>query len=315
VTERERDAVLASVQAGRSGDLDEAAAAWLERLSPARRAVLVARHRILSAHPRADILAALDALPADVPPELALEVHLMRGNLCRELGDLGAAHAAERLAWIAMGWPTPPSPVGRAPWGIAAGVAAAGVVVIDDFRGPDECARIRAECDHLRGQGRLHPGGFYQADHGGRCDKLRAEVEELIDRHGASIPATAALTTALRRLVLGNNHFEQTTLYPMEFQIAAFPGDGASYGLHTDATPGPQIRRELTILYYPNPAWAAGDGGLLRVETAAGWIELEPIADRLVMFASEAVHEVTACRTDRYSITCWCWAPTPGSRA
>ena len=63
------------------------------------------------------------------------------------------------------------------------------------------------------------------------------------------------------------------------------------YRRHSDAQNS--SRRVLTAIYYVNPSWSAADGGQLRLWLPSGAeLDIEPIADRLVLFSSHIEHEV-----------------------
>lgn len=95
----------------------------------------------------------------------------------------------------------------------------------------------------------------------------------------------------------------------MEVQLALYPGSGESYVAHRDAFAGGG-RRRATAVYYLNAGWETGDGGELRVETPAGWLEIEPVLDRLVVYLAERVrHEVLPVHAPRWAVTAWFLGP------
>lgn len=78
------------------------------------------------------------------------------------------------------------------------------------------------------------------------------------------------------------------------------------YALHTDS--GARATRKLTAIYYPQfePSWSPGSGGELRVVLADGSnTTLSPLADRLILFHSELLHEVLPAQSPRISLTAW----------
>ena len=82
--------------------------------------------------------------------------------------------------------------------------------------------------------------------------------------------------------------------------------NGTRYALHTDS--GARATRKLTAIYYPRfePAWAPGSGGELRVVLADGSnTTVSPLADRLILFNSELLHEVLPAQSPRVSLTAW----------
>jgi len=94
-----------------------------------------------------------------------------------------------------------------------------------------------------------------------------------------------------------------------QVQVACYPGQGARYVRHLDALPpGPDKPRgrRLTALYYMNPEWTPKDGGALRMHLEGDEIDIEPLGDRLVVFASEYVeHEVLPAYAARFTLTMW----------
>ena len=67
---------------------------------------------------------------------------------------------------------------------------------------------------------------------------------------------------------------------------------GGFYKAHSDAQEV-QSRRLLTAIYYLNRDWRAADGGRLRLHDRLGeTIDIDPVADRVVLFDSRLEHEV-----------------------
>ena len=65
--------------------------------------------------------------------------------------------------------------------------------------------------------------------------------------------------------------------------------------------------RVLTCIFYCNPAWAAADGGALRLHLAGGVVDVEPLDGRLLLFWSDAraPHEVLPTYSARYAVSVW----------
>lgn len=118
--------------------------------------------------------------------------------------------------------------------------------------------------------------------------------------------------------------------------LAKYPGGGARYARHLDATSQQTgEKRRITAVYYLNEHWKAADGGCLRayfpedvgrkvrgavpvaeiddstpradpVLTGLWALDVEPRMDRLVVFASGWLeHEVLPSHSERYAITAW----------
>jgi hypothetical protein len=291
-------------------------AGWVARMSPGQRALHAARQMLVLGRPGAVIEPLLTRDDPEAPALERLDRCLLLANLSDAAGRFGDAATWSRRAYAELGWPPPATGhhhaiTGGVP-GIGAALAAGRIVVIDALVGAATCAAAAAELDELDARGLLTTGGFYDSDHeraiADRCDKRRADLVELVERHGCDMPGLLAVTLAIRRIVLGNNYFEGTRFYPLELQIAAYDGDGARYAAHTDVAPGDALRRRLSMLYYPNPGHRDVDGGALCVRTPTDLHEIAPLADRLVMFDSAWVHEVLPCQARRRSVTSWVWA-------
>jgi SM-20-related protein len=101
----------------------------------------------------------------------------------------------------------------------------------------------------------------------------------------------------------------------VEVQVARYPGGGAAYRRHRDAFPEPSAARparRVTAIYYANPAWAATDGGALRLHADHGRVDVAPLLDRLLVFLSEEVeHEVLPTRVPRWAVTAWLRTRSP----
>jgi SM-20-related protein len=64
--------------------------------------------------------------------------------------------------------------------------------------------------------------------------------------------------------------------------------------------------RVVSIVLYLNRHWRPSQGGELRLYTAAGEVEVTPVAGRLVMFLSDQIeHEVLVSHATRRSLTGW----------
>ena len=88
--------------------------------------------------------------------------------------------------------------------------------------------------------------------------------------------------------------------------FACFPGDGSTYGAHTD---GNSAGVKLTMIVYMNYGWQTDEHGgelLLLDERPAKrcWRAVEPVAGTLVVFLSEkVVHKVAPAHRTRFALT------------
>jgi len=98
--------------------------------------------------------------------------------------------------------------------------------------------------------------------------------------------------------------------------------DGGHFCAHTDASNSVHPDRHLSYVYFCHGEPAAFAGGLLRIDDAPNegapedrWVEVEPVANRLVLFPSRSRHEVTEVRVPsgrfadgRFTVNGWvCW--------
>lgn len=80
---------------------------------------------------------------------------------------------------------------------------------------------------------------------------------------------------------------------------------GDFYKLHRD-NPASQNDRAISTVFYLNEAWSHEDGGELRIQDyQQQWHALLPLANRLVIFQSDLLHEVCPANRPRKSIAGW----------
>lgn len=89
-----------------------------------------------------------------------------------------------------------------------------------------------------------------------------------------------------------------------EFHYAVYP-PGTFYQRHLDIFQNDDSRR-FSMIYYLNKYWKKGDGGELRIFHENDQIDIEPVWNRLICFASDKLeHEVLKTNKERLSITGW----------
>jgi SM-20-related protein len=104
-------------------------------------------------------------------------------------------------------------------------------------------------------------------------------------------------------------------LFALESHLALYPA-GTGYKKHIDRFKGSdstQPQRQISSILYLNQDWQDSNGGHLRLylnqesESAeTPYIDIPPIAGRLVMFLSDTFyHEVLPATQDRMSLTAW----------
>lgn len=80
---------------------------------------------------------------------------------------------------------------------------------------------------------------------------------------------------------------------------------GDFYKMHRD-NPASQNDRVMSTVFYLNEAWCNEDGGELRIQdNQQQWHALLPLANRLVIFQSDLLHEVCLANRPRKSIAGW----------
>lgn len=88
-----------------------------------------------------------------------------------------------------------------------------------------------------------------------------------------------------------------------ETQLAYYP-KGAAYAKHKDRHTNTDARI-VSSVFYLNKNWTLNDGGQLRIYTDNQTVDIEPIANRLIVFRSELEHEVLTSHANRKSLTTW----------
>ena len=109
----------------------------------------------------------------------------------------------------------------------------------------------------------------------------------------------------LEELRLQLNRDALLGLFELELHYARYPA-GAAYSRHVDQPMG-STQRKVSLVLYLNPAWQSADGGVLRIHHAdEHFVDVEPIAGRLVCFLTPGQqHEVLQARRERLSISGW----------
>jgi hypoxia-inducible factor (prolyl hydroxylase) len=160
-----------------------------------------------------------------------------------------------------------------------------------------------AVLSRVRGDRFLEVSGRDDDDSGSCCDFVPA----LVARFDALLLAVSRQVPALKGVDLTLRSRPMLACYPA--------GKNARYIRHVDNPDG--NGRVVTCIYYLNADWAPADGGQLRLHPAATagavgaagtTVDVDPIADRLVLFWSDArmPHEVLpALNRDRWALSVW----------
>lgn len=183
-----------------------------------------------------------------------------------------------------------------------AGLGSHGYFLRDGFLGPDLVAATRAQAIALGEAGALQPagvrrGGDHRLDTTVRGDRITWLAE------GDARGPLAEVWGRFEALMQAANEAAWLGLRWFDLQLAHY-APGTHYQRHRDAFPGDDNRR-LTAIVYLNPGWRPEHGGQLRLYTPEP-VDVEPLADRLVVFLSERLeHEVLTSHADRYTVTAW----------
>lgn len=93
-------------------------------------------------------------------------------------------------------------------------------------------------------------------------------------------------------------------LWELEGHYAIYP-PGAFYRRHFDRFQN-DSRRTLSVVLFFNECWEASDGGILRLTTPEGDLDILPESGTAVIFLSEQIqHEVTETSRERLSFAGW----------
>jgi SM-20-related protein len=184
-----------------------------------------------------------------------------------------------------------------------------GVVIREGWLGAAVARAVHAALAGMAGAGVLRPAGLGRGSTRRLDRETRGDEIAWLDPVGAPAPL-ADLCAAFAELRDGLNRAAYLGLDRFDVQIARYPGDGAAYQRHRDAFPGQashgQANRRLSAIYYLNPDWQPAHGGCLRLHLPEGAVEVEPVLDRLVAFASERIeHEVRPTFAPRWAVTAW----------
>lgn len=188
-----------------------------------------------------------------------------------------------------------------------------GYVVIDHFtQDLTMLASVRKEVELMAAEGVLQQAGMSKGETKWVDKAVRGDMHLWLndrDRIRLEWPNVVALLDKMDAIRQEWNAATDFQSQQTQTQIACYPGEGAKYVRHLDAFG--QNSRRITVLYYMNVNWQPEDGGCLRCypndengkEIA---VDVEPLADRLLMFQSRWVeHEVLPAFARRYAITMW----------
>jgi SM-20-related protein len=187
--------------------------------------------------------------------------------------------------------------------GVSADLRAGGISIRDQFVSAAhvlalrECARAR----ELRGD--FAPARIGRQGAERRRDHIRGDFTCWLSE--PLLPAERLLMRRLEELRLQLNRDAFLGLFELELHYAKYPA-GAAYSRHVDQPLG-STQRKVSLVLYLNSEWQSADGGMLRIHAADDeFIDVEPIAGRLVCFLTPGrEHEVLQAQCERLSISGW----------
>jgi SM-20-related protein len=173
----------------------------------------------------------------------------------------------------------------------------------DDFITPAQVAELRACAARRLQAGEFTPARIGTGPAAQRVEDIRGDAICWLQE--PLLPAETHWLAQLEQLRAHLNRELLLGLFELEMHYARYPPGGA-YGRHVDQPAGSRARRVSLVLYL-NDAWAAQDGGELRLHRdTEDALDIAPLAGRLVGFLSERqAHEVLACRKERLSLSGW----------
>ncbi|PRP84394.1 2OG-Fe(II) Oxygenase [Planoprotostelium fungivorum] len=185
-----------------------------------------------------------------------------------------------------------------------------GWIIKDNFFGQDVSV-VRTEAESYYQEGRLQSSEMGQHTGAWNDNKTRGDVIIWLngDRRNAleeKSPIMNKLIQKIDSLRKELNEACELDSHHTQIQLACYPGSATHYVTHLDSYVG-GARRRVTVLYYMNLGWKPEDGGCLRIHKSDGTtFDVEPIADRLLVFQSRRVwHEVLPSYSHRYALATW----------
>ena len=185
----------------------------------------------------------------------------------------------------------------------SADLRASGISIQDQFASAADVFALR-ECAQLHeARGDFAPArvGAHGAEQ--RRDHIRGDFTCWLGE--PLLPPERSLLERMEALRVQLNRDAFLGLFELELHYARYPA-GAAYSRHVDQPVG-STQRKLSLVLYLNLEWQSVDGGVLRIYNADdGFVDIEPIAGRLVCFLTPGrEHEVLPARCERLSVSGW----------
>jgi SM-20-related protein len=186
---------------------------------------------------------------------------------------------------------------------VSADLHASGISIRNQFASAAEVLALR-ECARAReARGGFAPARVGRQGAERRRENIRGDFTCWLNE--PLLPPERLLMQRMEELRLQLNRDALLGLFELEFHYAKYPA-GAAYSRHVDQPTG-STQRKLSLVLYLNSEWQSADGGILRIHNADdGFVDIEPLAGRLVCFLTPGrEHEVLQARRERLSISGW----------
>jgi SM-20-related protein len=170
------------------------------------------------------------------------------------------------------------------------------------------CCQLRDECLAMMVDNPLHQAAVGNGEGREVRDAIRNDSISWLDA-GSEGEFQKIYQSQMEQLRLALNEHFFLGLFDFESHFAVYPA-GGFYKAHRDQHVG-ATKRVVTVIFYLNEDWQAGDGGELRLWTTPGKAQgpsvlIEPRMGTLVCFmADDHWHEVLVSHKSRMSITGW----------
>lgn len=175
-------------------------------------------------------------------------------------------------------------------------------VVIDNYLSDEMFANVYQFFEDKRNDDALAKAGIGSLGDHTIAKEVRGDYVYWIDK--SKDEELKDLAEQMEELVAMVNRYLFLSISDFEYHLAFYP-KGTFYLRHLDQFKG-RNNRQLSYVLYLNKGWKQGDGGELRIFQEDKELDVEPIANRLILFKSGVVeHEVLPTETGRMSLTGW----------
>ena len=194
---------------------------------------------------------------------------------------------------------------------VCQGIAADGHAVVADFLQAPLVAALAAEAGRRAAAGEFVPAGIGHGERRVERGDIRGDRILWLDQHARS-PSERALWGAFDALRIALNRITFLGLFTFEGHYALY-SPGAFYRRHRDVFLDDDAR-VLSCVLYLNEAWAATEGGALRIHLSKTESrDVMPVGGTLACFLAERYeHEVLPAKRGRLAMTGWFRRRSPG---